>query len=196
MQDATAGSQDAPIAGYSLQEAATLLGIGVNTLRRRIAAGQVRAEQVERPQGYVWRVYLDGRHPPSYPTDHPPSQEAPGSLPQPPTQLAQAEALASLIQATLTPIIGPLVAELAASRQANERQADRVAELEREAGRLTAELVGAHATISTLTASTAPQSAETATDTPTPLSRLLALWRWLVLVVAVTMMVVLLAWPR
>jgi len=81
MQDATAGSQDAPTAGYSLQEAATLLGIGVNTLRRRIAAGQVRAEQVERPQGYVWRVYLVGRHPPIDPTDHPPNQEAPGSLP-------------------------------------------------------------------------------------------------------------------
>jgi excisionase family DNA binding protein len=109
MQDATVGSQDAPTAGYSLQEAATLLGIGVNTLRRRIAAGQIQAAQVQRPQGYVWRVYLDGRHPP------------PRSLPQPPTALAQADALASLIQATLTPIIAPLVGQLDAQRQTIER---------------------------------------------------------------------------
>jgi hypothetical protein len=112
MQDAPVGSQDAPTAGYSLQEAAALLGIGVNTLRRRITAGQVRGERVRRPQGYVWRVYLDGRHPPSQPTNHPTDQEAPRSLPHPPAPLAQAEALASLIQATLTPIVGPLVEQI------------------------------------------------------------------------------------
>src|SRR3954469_3061621 len=124
MQDATVGSQDAPIAGYSLQEAAAMLGIGVNTLRRKITAGQIQAERVQRPQGYVWRVHLDDRHPPSQPTNHPTEQEAPRSLPQPPTPLAQAEALASLIQATLTPIIAPLVAEVTASRQTIERQSE------------------------------------------------------------------------
>jgi hypothetical protein len=114
----------------------------VNTLRRRIAAGQVRAEQVQRPQGYAWRVYLDSRHPPTDPTVRPPDQDATGSLPQPPTQLAQADALASLIQATLTPIIGPLVAELTASRQANERQAERMSERQRQLTQQ-AELIGA-----------------------------------------------------
>jgi hypothetical protein len=140
MQDATVGSQDAPIAGYSLQEAAALLGIGVNTLRRRIAANQVRAEQVERPQGYVWRVYLDGRHPPTYPTSDPPDQEATGSLPHPPAPVAQAEALAALIQATLAPIVAPLVAEQAALRQTVERQAEQVADLRETIGRQHAEL--------------------------------------------------------
>jgi hypothetical protein len=68
--------QDAP-AGCSLQRAATRLGSGVITLRRRIAAGHVRGEQVERPQGYVWRVYFVGRHPPVNAPDDPPIQEAP-----------------------------------------------------------------------------------------------------------------------
>src|SRR5919112_6348512 len=129
MQDATVDSQDAPTAGYSLQEAAALLGIGVNTLRRRITAGQIRAELVERPQGYVWRVYLDGRHPPTQPTDGPTNQEAPGSLLHPPAPIAQAEALAALIQATLTPIVAPLVAEQAALRQTVERQAGELGDL-------------------------------------------------------------------
>jgi len=126
MQDATVGSQQAPAAGYSLQEAATLLGIGVNTLRRHITAGQVRAERVQRPQGYVWRVYLDGRHPANDLAGDPLIQEATGRLPQPPAQLAQAEVLASLIQATLTPIVAPLVAEQAALRQTVERQAEQL----------------------------------------------------------------------
>jgi hypothetical protein len=188
MQDATVGSQDALTAGYSLQEAAALLGIGVNTLRRRIAAGQVQAEQVQRPQGYVWRVYLDGRHPPTEPTIHPPRQDATGSLPHPPTQLAQAEALASLIQATLTPIIAPLVGQLDAQRQTIERQAERVAELERENGRLSAELE----------ARTAPQTVEPATEPP---DRPLRLWQpwWVILgtvVIAIVLVVAWLAWPR
>src|SRR5215217_7666079 len=47
---------------FALREAAAALGISRNTLRRRIAAGQIRAEQVQRPQGFVWQVYLDGLH--------------------------------------------------------------------------------------------------------------------------------------
>jgi excisionase family DNA binding protein len=49
-----------PATAFTLQEAAAILGVSLNTLRRRIDAGQVRAERVERPQGHVWRVYLDG----------------------------------------------------------------------------------------------------------------------------------------
>ena len=147
MQDATAGSHDAPTAGYSLQEAAASLGIGINTLRRRIAAGLVRAEQVERPQGYVWRVYLDGRHPPMQPTSDPTDRERLGSLPRPPAPLAQAEALAALIQATLTPIIAPLVAEQAALRQTVERQATQLVGQAERLGRQGAELERATSTV-------------------------------------------------
>jgi excisionase family DNA binding protein len=59
MHGAAASSQHPPGA-FTLQEAAAVLAISLNTLRRRIEAGQVRAERVERPQGHVWRVYLDG----------------------------------------------------------------------------------------------------------------------------------------
>jgi hypothetical protein len=48
--------------------------------------------------------------------------------------------LASLIQATLLPIVAPLVAELAASRQANECQVDTLRAQAERIGVLTAEV--------------------------------------------------------
>jgi hypothetical protein len=196
MQDATGGSQDPPAAGYSLQEAATLLGIGVNTLRRRIAAGQVRAAQVERPQGYVWRVYLDSRHPPIDPTAQPPNQEATGSLPHAPTPIAQADAMVSLIQTTIGTVLGPLVGELAASRQGNERQAEQlagyaatIAELREDRGRLTAELAGAQAEIQALTSSAASGSAQPASRLPGTFLRAWARLDWLVVALVVAVLV-------
>src|SRR5687768_9177233 len=91
----TAGFIEGAAAGYSLQDAAAVLGVSVNTLRKRIRTGQVRAERVERPQGYVWQVYLDGLQPPAQPVDDPPIQEAPSRLQQPPAPLVQAEAMAA-----------------------------------------------------------------------------------------------------
>ena len=51
--------QDRP-GPFTLREGAAALGISLNTLRRRIAAGEIKAEKIERPQGFVWQVYLDG----------------------------------------------------------------------------------------------------------------------------------------
>jgi hypothetical protein len=124
-----------------------LLGIGVNTLRRRIATGQVQAEQIERPQGQIWRVYLDVQHPPSQQSAQPPEQEAVGGSQQPPTQLAQADAISTLVQTTVAAVLGPLVAEVAASRQTIERQAEQIADLREERGRHTAELERAASTV-------------------------------------------------
>ena len=45
---------------YTLREAATILGRSVSVVRRQVASGQIRAERVQRPQGSVWRVFLDG----------------------------------------------------------------------------------------------------------------------------------------
>jgi len=75
----TAGSIEGAAASYSLQDAAAVLGVSVNTLRKRIRAGQVRAERIERPQGYVWQVYLDGLQPPDQRADDPSIQEAPST---------------------------------------------------------------------------------------------------------------------
>jgi hypothetical protein len=168
MQDATAGSHGPTTVGYSLQEAATLLGIGINTLRRRIAAGQVHAEQVERPQGYIWRVYLDGRHPTADPTSQPANQEATGSLPHPPT-VAPAEAMVSLIQTTISTVLGPLVAELAASRQTIERQGEQIGELRATVARL-------EARNGTLEAPTAAQASDLTMQPSPPWWRSWSVW--------------------
>jgi excisionase family DNA binding protein len=45
----------------STQEAARRLGISVATVRRRIATGELHAEQEVRPQGKRWVVLLDER---------------------------------------------------------------------------------------------------------------------------------------
>ena len=135
--DGPAASSQHPPAACTLQEAATLLGVSINTLRRKIAAGQVRAEQVARPQGHVWRVYLDGRQHAGQHAAEPADstlQEPPGSrLQQPPTDLQRAEAMA----AYSTALLAPLVAELATTRvklveQAETigRQAERITTLE------------------------------------------------------------------
>jgi excisionase family DNA binding protein len=178
----------------SVAEACRILNVSDSTLRRLLRAGRLEAQKVERPQGHVWLVKVPA--PTSTSSEDPPNQlgAADGHPPVPPA----ADAMVSLIQTTIGTVLGPLVGELAASRQTIERQAEMIAELRENRGRLTAELVGAHAQIHVLTASTAPASVEPTPEPPTPLSRLLALWRWLVLVlvVAVTTMTVLLAWPR
>jgi excisionase family DNA binding protein len=46
--------------GISVQEAAEDLGLNEKTVRRRIHLGQIPAIKVPRPQGFEWRVYLDG----------------------------------------------------------------------------------------------------------------------------------------
>jgi hypothetical protein len=57
----TAGSNGVvnPAPAGSLLEAAGWLKISPHALKRRIAAGEIRAERIERPQGYSWAVYLD-----------------------------------------------------------------------------------------------------------------------------------------
>jgi excisionase family DNA binding protein len=46
--------------GISVQEAAEDLGLNEKTVRRRIHLGQIPAIKVPRPQGFEWRVYLEG----------------------------------------------------------------------------------------------------------------------------------------
>jgi hypothetical protein len=116
-----------------------MLGISLNTLRRRIRAGQVRAERVERPQGHVWRVYVDDRQPAGHRAD----QEAPGTVQQPPgdgvgrnlpTDVLRAEAMATYTRSLLEPLVARLAEQEAIIRdQAEElgRLRERVATLSR-----------------------------------------------------------------
>lgn len=100
MHGAAASSEHPPPA-FTLQEAAAALGISLNTLRRRIEAGQVRAERAERPQGHVWRVYLDGgQH-----AGQEAAQEAPSTMQQPPGDVLRAEAMATYTRSLLEPLV-------------------------------------------------------------------------------------------
>jgi excisionase family DNA binding protein len=137
----TDSSQEAPAAGYTLQEAAVILGISVNTLRRKLDAGRIRGERVERPQGYVWRVYLpaaagrrNGHHPPAQQLDQEAPQPAASTLQEPPAgaALAQAELMGNLVAPLIQQAITPLVEELAATRAQLVSQAERIGRLETE----------------------------------------------------------------
>ena len=43
----------------TIAEAAQILGVGEQTIRRRIKRGELVAERIARPQGHAWRVRLD-----------------------------------------------------------------------------------------------------------------------------------------
>ena len=128
MDDRAASTLHPPTA-FTLQEAAGILGVSLNTLRRRIEAGQVRAERVERPQGHVWRVHLDGVQD----ADRPAGQNAAGTLPQDapstlqqtPAELMRAEAMAAYTRS----ILEPLVARLAEQEAVIRDQAEQVGSL-------------------------------------------------------------------
>jgi hypothetical protein len=89
--------------------------------------------------------------------------------------------MVSLIQTTIGTILGPLVAELAASRQANERSQDRVAALERENGRLSAELDALRAAQTPVPAQETASPVETPMEPSAPDAPVSAPWwrRWL-----------------
>ena len=137
----------------SVPEAAATLGLSVATVRRMIRDGRLRAETVTRPQGIAYVVVLPG--------DHAARGERSSTAQQVGTTArlteSPADAMATLIQATLTPIIAPLVAEQAALRQTVERQAEQLVGKEQEIGvireeqgRLTAELERAASTVAAL----------------------------------------------
>jgi excisionase family DNA binding protein len=172
----------------TVSEAAGILGVSTQTVRRMLRRGQLEGERVHRAQGsaYIVRIAVPNTAGDSDATAT--QQPAPNvSRANATDQPAPAEAMVSLIQTTIATVLGPLVAELAASRQANERQADTI-------GQLRADLATAQAENRALLASTAAQSSETAPG----LFR--ASWRpWMygaVAVAALVLVVVLLAWPR
>jgi hypothetical protein len=140
--------QDRP-GPFTLREGAAALGVSLNTLRRRIAAGQVRAERVERAQGFVWQVYPDGAAPSRDGARETVQRDRPGTVqqaPTPPTALAQAEAMAAYTRSLLE----PLVAHVGELEGTVRDQAETI-------GRLTAELAAERAK-SLTDASTAPGS--------------------------------------
>ncbi len=112
----------------SVQEAATSLGVSVNTIRRWIKGGRIPHEKLATPAGYAYRVY-PGRVPPTGTRREVPLMGTPREVPALAPDLQRAEAMARYSRALLE----PLVARLAEQEQIIREQAE-------DLGRLRAEL--------------------------------------------------------
>ena len=173
----------------TVREAADFLGVSTETIRRMIRSGRLRGEKVHRPQGTAFLVELPdatgeatcditngataGRH------------DATSDQALPPALLA-AEAWARGVVEPLTRTIAEQQLQLVSQAETIGRQS---AELERAASiavKLSDELDAARAQISTLTASTAAESANLTTE-PSPARRHVPApfaWRLILLYVA------------
>lgn len=190
----------------SVSEAARELGVSAETVRRHIKSGRLQAERAIRPQGVMWLVTLPvttsrGVAPvtphttPKTPHDEGSDQEQAPHIQHPAPDVAlhpsPHHTPHHTVDAHLTASIARLIVELAEVRTISDRRADqlvaqaeRVAALERETGRLTAELVAERAVRATLEARTASPSAAVATEPPPPRYR--PWWRaWLAVGLAV-----------
>ena len=197
-EPATAATTMVTTAPVTIEQAAAILGVSASTIRRRIKAGSLRVEEARRPQGVVWLVHLPADTAPAGSTDT--VDTAPVATTATTSQPA-GDAIAAMIQATLTPIVAPLVAELAASRQVIERQADQLVSQAETIGRLAAERDSAvEALRMTMVTETPAQSSPDASTPPQPVEPtpgpLPARWRvlaaWLLAVLAIVVAVVLL----
>jgi excisionase family DNA binding protein len=166
------------LAGLSIQEAAVMLGVSPNTVRRWCSTGRLRSERVARPQGETIRVYLDGDVPGTFrgtsqasPEQVPPDVP-PRYLSQVPTEIQRAEALAEYARKLLEPV----VAELGEARR-------QIAEQAEELGRVKSELAAARAELRE-TEAPAPAPVENGHDTGAQKARSApdrpwwAFWRW------------------
>ena len=135
------GSDFVPVA-----EAARRLGISTATVKRRIAAGTLEAEQLTRPQGIEYRVRLPRDVTPPLSDVPPPLAERSASEAAPSTGTVQD--LSAAIMAAVAPLEARLAvqdATIAQQAQTIERQAAEVADLREVRGRLSAELEQARA---------------------------------------------------
>ena len=155
------GSEPGTFQGFSLPEAARLLGVSRSSVRRMIRDGRLEARRVLRPQGYAWEVRVPPcsepcSEAPDVGTHHAPGPGRPNAPRQAP-EVAGPEALGAWLVPVLTPILAPIVAELQATREAGERkdqtierQAGEIAALREERGRQSAELERAASAVLTL----------------------------------------------
>jgi excisionase family DNA binding protein len=138
----------------SVAEAARQLGVSTATVKRRIAAGTLEAEQLQRPQGYEYRVRLTR-------DVSAPFTERSDSEPAAPLAVTTHD-----VSAAITAAVAPLVERLAVQDGAIEGQAGIIRDLERENGRLSAELATLTAAHAALIASQSPPEAPGSTGAP------------------------------
>ncbi len=130
-----------PTTGFSVTEAAQVLGVSPNTVRARIKAGRLRAERAQRPQGEVIRVYLDAEDLPAPGTSEPPAQvPATGTsqdVPPGTSQIVPAQQVAALGR-LVQEAIAPIERERDRLLDLTIQQAERIGRLEAELDQLTA----------------------------------------------------------
>jgi hypothetical protein len=143
----------------SVAEAAGRLGVSTNTVKRRIAAGTLEAEQIQRPPGFEYRVRL-ARDVPAPPTERSDSE--------PITLTSAAHGTTHDVSAAITAAIAPPATRLIVQDDTIERQAGVVRELERGNGRLSAEPGALRTAHATLTAPQQPTEASGAPESPAP----------------------------
>ena len=119
---------------YTIAEAAPLLGVSVDTVRRRVKRGQLESRQVRTQHGPTWEVCLG-----TLQGEPAPAAEGTEGAAQAAEDRSQAMAVWA---ATL---LAPLAAELGEARQTIERQAETI-------GRQGAELDQARGTLGELQA--------------------------------------------
>ena len=125
----------------TVSEAAGILGVSTQTVRRMIRRGQLEGERVHRAQGsaYVIRIVTPNVAGDTGATvTQQPAPDVSRSI-APDQPAPAADAMVSLIQTTIGTVLGPLVGQVDAFRQTVERQTEALRTLERENGELRAE---------------------------------------------------------
>jgi excisionase family DNA binding protein len=158
----------------TVADAARMLGVSESTVRRLVRTGKLEAERVERPQGHAWLVKVPVAVTDQSGTSHHLGAATPINQP-----------VSEALTAWTSSVLEPLVLELRLSREMIAGQAERL-------GYVTAELDAARAQISTLTASTVPQTAERPTERPGGYWPPCAAWLVMPVVLAIAAVVVLL----
>jgi hypothetical protein len=190
--------------GLTVAQTAMQLSISTDAVRRRLKAGELSGHQRQTKHGPAWCIHPDelpgSRNGPATleltvaPESHegsttlPPESDTPEAGddqagPAAGMALMQAEAMAAYTRSILEPLVAAL-----------ERSENRARDLERENGRLTAELSAGRTARTTLEARTAPEVPAPATDTLAPLWR--TWWSWLLGLLALATVSALVVWPK
>jgi hypothetical protein len=111
-----------------LRERAAVLGISLNTLRRRLVTGQARAEHIERAPGIFWQVYLGGAARSQAPANETAQPDHASAAQQPPTAIMKTKGMAAYGHSLRVPL-----------QRARGQCEERARRLVRGAGRLLAE---------------------------------------------------------
>ena len=167
---------------YTLAEAAPILGVSVDTVRRRLKRGELEARQVHTQHGPTWEVCVGM-------ASTEPQDAAQGSV-----NGAQGHA-----GGTAGGDAGPGMVQLVALVDRLQRESR---DLAGQVGYLQARVQMHEETIRALTAPQAPVDAPTAPETPDPTTEApWSRWRaiippWLLTLLVIVAMIVLLGWSR